>query len=178
MFDVNMYLETEAKGLKEGKGYYGYILEYLTKAGTPVTRQEIELEEKVTANRLLLIAAYNAMERLTKPCQIIIHTDSRYLKNGLETWVHQWYQVDWIASNGGHVKNKDLWKALHAASKNHLVKVEVTKNHEYSAWLKDEIKRRERKDIEEERIKAENLLKSENALKGENTLKSPHELEA
>ncbi|GEM_PF-371832 len=177
MFSVNIYLETETKGIREGKGYYAYLLEYIKIDGDPVSRQEIEPEVKITPNRLILIAAYNALERLTKPCQITIHTDSSYLKSGLETWIHQWYQVDWIASNGGYVKNKDLWKALHEASRNHLVNVETTKVHEYSMYLKDEIKRRERKDIEEERIKAENVIESENAIKDQNTLKSPYELE-
>jgi ribonuclease HI len=60
--------------------------------------------------------------------------------------MHQWYQTDWINAKGEHVKNKDLWKPLHALAKNHLIRVESVRAHNYSVWLRDEIRKREAAD--------------------------------
>lgn len=144
MFDVNIYIETTIKSANKANGYYGYVLEYmLQKKNEPFTRTEIEQETNITANQLYLMACYRALERLDKPCQITIYTDSKYLQNGINTWMHQWYQVDWIGKKGNLVKNLDIWKPLHTLAKQHFIKVEHVKAHNYSAWLRDEIKRRE-----------------------------------
>ncbi|RDY30168.1 RNase H family protein [Lachnotalea glycerini] len=151
MFDVNIYIETTIRSANAGTGYYGYVVEYfLQKNQEPVTRQEIESEEKVTANLLKLLACYRALEILKKPCQVTIYVDSNYVESGIKTWMHNWYQTDWVNSKGNLVKNKDIWKPLHALSKLHFISVENVKAHNYSAWLQDEIKKR-RKQIEKNR---------------------------
>ncbi|RDY30315.1 RNase H family protein [Lachnotalea glycerini] len=144
MFDVNIYIETTIKSANVGAGYYGYVVEYmLQKKQEPITRVEIEKEVNITANQLYLMACYRALEILEKPCDIIIYTDSAYLQNGINTWMHQWYQADWIGAKGEHIKNLDLWKPLHEIASKHLIKVENVKAHNYSAWLLDEIRKKE-----------------------------------
>lgn len=143
LFDVSIYIETTIKGANKTDGYYGYVLEYmLQKKKEPYTRTEIEEEKNITANQLYLMACYRALERLDKPCDIKIYTDSTYLHSGINTWMHQWYQTDWISSKGEHIKNKDLWKPLHTLARNHLVRVELVKAHNYSVWLREEIKKK------------------------------------
>lgn len=152
MFDVNIYIETTVKGANKTNGYYGYVLEYfLQKSNEPFTRTEIEEEKNITANQLYLMACYRALERLDKSCDITIYTDSIYLQNGINTWMYQWYQTDWVNGKGEQVKNLDIWKPLHALTKKHLIKVEYVKAHNYSVWLQDEIKRRENTESEENR---------------------------
>jgi ribonuclease HI len=147
MFHVNIYLETTVKSANVGTGYYGYVVEYiLQKKNEPATRVGIEREINITANQLYLMACYRALEILEKPCDITIYTDSTYIQNGINTWMHQWYQTDWINAKGEHVKNKDLWKPLHALAKNHLIRVESVRAHNYSVWLRDEIRKREAAD--------------------------------
>lgn len=147
MFDVNIYIETTLKGANKGAGYYGYVVEYfLQKNQEPVTRSEIELEENVTAYQLQLLACYRALEILKKPCQVTIYIDSAYVESGIKDWMHKWYQEDWIGSKGNLVKNKDIWKPLHALSKLHFISVENVKAHNYSVWLKDEIRKKEESD--------------------------------
>ena len=144
LFDVNIYIETTIKSANVGTGYYGYVLEYmLQKNNEPVTRTEVEKEINITANQLYLMACYRALERLEKSCDITIYTDSTYIQNGITTWMHQWYQTDWINGKGEHVKNKDLWKPLHTLSRSHLIRVELVKAHNYSVWLRDEIRKKE-----------------------------------
>lgn len=144
MFDVNIYIETSLKSANVSDGYYGYVVEYiLQKKKEPVTRNEIGKEVNITANQLYLMACYRALERLEKSCDITLYTDSPYIQNGINTWMHQWYQADWINAKGEQVKNMDLWKPLHELSKRHFIHVENVKAHNYSVWLQDEIKKKE-----------------------------------
>lgn len=151
MFDVNIYIETTIKGLNKENGYYGYVLEYmLQKKNEPFTRIEIEQETNITANQLYLMACYRALERLDKPCSITLYTDSSYIQNGINTWMYQWYQTDWISAKGEHIKNVDIWKPLHALTKKHFIRVELVKAHNYSVWLRDELKKKEAADCNEQ----------------------------
>ena len=152
MFDVNIYIETTVKGANKTNGYYGYVLEYfLQKSNEPFTRTEIEQETNITANQLYLMAVYRALVRLDKPCQITIYTDSKYLQNGINTWMHQWYQTDWITAKGDLVKNLDIWKPLHVLTKIHFIKVERVEAHNYSVWLQGEIRKKEGEESEANR---------------------------
>jgi ribonuclease HI len=143
VFDVNIYIETTIKSANVGSGKYGYVVEFITKDEVPVTRSSIEEELNITANQLNLVACIRALEILKKPCQITIFTNSKYVENGINTWMHNWYQNDWINAKGDHIKNMDLWKPLHNAARQHFIKVENVKAHNYSVWLRDEMRKKE-----------------------------------
>lgn len=66
-------------------------------------------ETDTTNNRMELTAVIRALER--NPSVTIV-TDSKYVKDGIEKWIHVWKQRDWKTSSGGNVKNQDLWKKL------------------------------------------------------------------
>ncbi|MCD4784522.1 MAG: ribonuclease HI [Candidatus Eremiobacteraeota bacterium] len=69
--------------------------------------------ENTTNNIMEMMAAINALkftEKFVEP--ITIYTDSKYVKNGITTWIHNWKRKGWRRSNGGEVKNLKLWKAL------------------------------------------------------------------
>ena len=72
-----------------------------------------------TNNRMELRAALAALQALTRPCTVEIHTDSEYLKRGVTEWLAIWLRNGWRTSSKQPVKNRDLWQALYAAMKPH-----------------------------------------------------------
>ena len=68
-----------------------------------------------TNNRMELMAAIQALEALTKPCRVELHTDSQYVKNGITQWITSWKAKGWRTADKSPVKNADLWQRLDAA---------------------------------------------------------------
>jgi ribonuclease HI len=82
-----------------------------------------------TNNRMELMAAIQALETLTRPCKVELHTDSQYVKNGVTTWIHGWKARGWKTADKSPVKNEDLWKRLDAARSRHQVDWRWVKGH-------------------------------------------------
>lgn len=61
--------------------------------------------------------------------QINIFTDSMYVKDGIEKWVHNWEKNNWITSQKTPVKNQDLWKKILSHTKNKNIKWEWVQGH-------------------------------------------------
>jgi ribonuclease HI len=78
-------------------------------------------ERDTTNNRMELMAAIAALEALKRPCRVRLHTDSRYLKDGITQWIHDWKRRDWKTADKKPVKNVDLWQRLEAAIAPHHV---------------------------------------------------------
>jgi ribonuclease HI len=72
-----------------------------------------------TNNRMELRAAIEALESLTRPCRVELHTDSTYLRNGITKWVNTWQRNGWMTATKAPVKNQDLWQRLLAAIRRH-----------------------------------------------------------
>lgn len=72
-----------------------------------------------TNNRMELRAALEALNALTRPCQVKLYTDSVYLRNGITKWIHGWLRNGWRTASKKPVKNQDLWRALLAAVARH-----------------------------------------------------------
>ena len=68
-------------------------------------------ESESTNNRMELTAAIRAIEALTRPCRVVLHTDSEYLRKGITVWMHAWKRNNWRRKRG-EVKNIELWKRL------------------------------------------------------------------
>lgn len=86
-------------------------------------------EADTTNNRMELLAAINALERLEKPSQLTVVTDSAYVKNGVTGWIFSWKRNGWKTSNKKPVKNVDLWQRLDAAQERHSVTWKWIKGH-------------------------------------------------
>ena len=67
-----------------------------------------------THTQLELTAVIRALSCLKRPCPIIIHTDSSYVKDGITKWVHGWKRNGWRTANKSPVKNVELWQQLDA----------------------------------------------------------------
>jgi ribonuclease HI len=87
-------------------------------------------EAKTTNNRMELTAAAAALEALKRPCHVVIHTDSQYLKNGITRWVTGWVRKGWKSSIGDPVANIDLWQRILAAAEVHRVEWKWVRGHD------------------------------------------------
>ena len=74
---------------------------------------------QTTNNRMELRAAIEALETLSRPCLVEIHTDSQYLRNGITQWIHNWQRNNWRTAAKQPVKNQDLWRRLLTAIERH-----------------------------------------------------------
>lgn len=107
-----------------GIGGWGAVLESKGK------RKEISGGEPATTNnRMELRAAIEALNTLNQPCNIVLHTDSEYLRNGITRWLAGWKKNGWRTSTKQPVKNEDLWRALDAAAARHTIHWQWVKGH-------------------------------------------------
>ncbi|WP_226426739.1 ribonuclease HI [Xanthomonas sp. NCPPB 2865] len=86
-------------------------------------------EATSTNNRMELMAAIMALETLTEPCQIVLHTDSQYVRQGITEWMSGWVRRGWKTAGGDPVKNRELWERLHAATQRHSIDWRWVKGH-------------------------------------------------
>ena len=86
-------------------------------------------EALTTNNRMELMGAIMALEALSESCQIVLHTDSQYVRQGITEWMANWVRRNWKTAGGGPVKNRDLWERLHAANQRHKVEWRWVKGH-------------------------------------------------
>ncbi|MEB1611890.1 ribonuclease HI [Xanthomonas campestris pv. campestris] len=86
-------------------------------------------EATSTNNRMELMAAIMALETLTEPCQIVLHTDSQYVRQGITEWMSGWVRRGWKTAGGDPVKNRELWERLHAATQRHNIDWRWVKGH-------------------------------------------------
>ncbi len=102
---VMIYTDGACQG-NPGPGGWGVILRY--------GQHEKTLsggETDTTNNRMELQAALEALRALTEPCQVILFTDSEYLKKGITEWLPHWKRRNW-RRKGGKLANVDLWMKL------------------------------------------------------------------
>jgi ribonuclease HI len=74
-----------------------------------------------TNNRMELTAAIEALDHLTRPSTVKLHTDSTYVRSGITTWLRGWERNGWLTSDRKPVKNADLWRRLAEAVRRHEV---------------------------------------------------------
>ncbi|MBE2212064.1 MAG: ribonuclease HI [Xanthomonadaceae bacterium] len=107
-----------------GPGGWGVLLRY--------GARERELsggEPDTTNNRMELMAAIMALETLTEPCDVVLHTDSKYVQQGISQWLPNWIRRGWKTAGGAPVKNQDLWERLDVATKRHRIDWRWVKGH-------------------------------------------------
>lgn len=86
-------------------------------------------EALTTNNRMELMAAIRALEALSEPCKVTLHTDSRYVQQGISEWLAGWRRRGWKTAGGDPVKNQDLWQRLDEARSRHQVEWKWVKGH-------------------------------------------------
>lgn len=107
-----------------GPGGWGVILDYNG------TRKELSGGEgQTTNNRMELMGAISALEALKRPCEVEMHVDSQYVKDGITKWIHGWKKNGWKTADKKPVKNAELWQRLDTALKLHKVSWHWVKGH-------------------------------------------------
>ena len=120
---INIYTDGACKG-NPGEGGWGAFIEY--------SNQKVKLygyEKDTTNNRMEIIAAIEALRFIKVQSDIIIYTDSKYLMNGINTWIHGWKKNNWKTSSNKNVKNVDLWKIIDELNSNHSIEWIWVKGH-------------------------------------------------
>ena len=87
-------------------------------------------DPETTNNRMELMAAIEALNALRKRCQVVLHTDSKYVMDGITRWMPGWKQRGWKTAAKKPVKNQDLWQALDRAASRHDVDWRWVKGHD------------------------------------------------
>ncbi|MBE1236254.1 ribonuclease HI [Phaeovibrio sulfidiphilus] len=82
-----------------------------------------------TNNRMEMMAVIAALESLKRPVAVRIHTDSRYVHDGITRWIHGWRKNGWKTASKQTVRNVDLWQRLEAAMKPHTLEWEWVRGH-------------------------------------------------
>lgn len=113
-------------GCKPNPGPGGWAA--ILRLGT--TEKELTGGDKVTTNnRMELTAAAASLEALTRPCKVVINTDSEYVKNGITRWHTGWVRRNWRNAAGDPVANMDLWRRLLDAAKPHDIEWKWVRGH-------------------------------------------------
>jgi ribonuclease HI len=107
-----------------GPGGWGAILRYQT------TEKEISgYSPDTTNNRMELTAVVEALSALKEKCRVTVYTDSRYLRDGITSWIQRWKRNGWKTAAKTAVKNQDLWEALDRICQKHQIEWRWVKGH-------------------------------------------------
>jgi ribonuclease HI len=120
---VEIFTDGACRG-NPGPGSWAVLLRY---PGKEKTLSGTALQ--TTNNRMELMAAIQALMALKKPCQVLLSTDSQYVKKGITEWLPQWERRAWRTANKTPVKNSDLWKQLAEEVKRHKIQWIWVKGH-------------------------------------------------
>ncbi len=123
MTPVVVYTDGACKG-NPGPGGWGALI-----VDGGVTRELVGGERETTNNRMEMTAVIRALEHLDAGREIDLHTDSQYVKNGIETWIHGWKRNGWKTADRKPVKNADLWRELELQAARHRVRWHWVRGH-------------------------------------------------
>jgi len=121
--EVDIYTDGACRG-NPGPGGWGALLHYQSRV-----RELWGAEPDTTNNRMELTAAIEALNALTEPCKVNLHTDSQYVRLGITEWLPNWKAKGWRTSARKPVKNVDLWQQLDSAARVHKVHWHWVKGH-------------------------------------------------
>ena len=119
---VTVYTDGGCKG-NPGPGGWGVYIIYNDNRTIKLNGKD----EHTTNNKMELTATIKALEFLKNEKNILLYTDSTYVKNGITKWIKSWIKNGWMTSQKKDVKNKDLWINLNNLS--------IGKNIEWK-WVK------------------------------------------
>ncbi|GEM78650.1 ribonuclease HI [Vibrio superstes] len=107
-----------------GPGGYGIVMRYKEHE-----KQIAKGFTLTTNNRMEMMAAVEGLKLLKEPCNVVLTTDSQYVRQGITQWIHNWKKRGWKTSDKKPVKNADLWQALDKENQRHQVEWKWVKGH-------------------------------------------------
>lgn len=124
MKKVDIFTDGACKG-NPGPGGWGAILR--------MGRHEKEMagsDPSTTNNRMEMTAVIRALNALIEPCEVTLHTDSRYVIDGMTKWIAGWKRNGWVNASKQPVRNADLWHELIEAAQRHMIHWQWVKGHD------------------------------------------------
>ncbi|MEO7031337.1 MAG: ribonuclease HI [Herbaspirillum sp.] len=123
MDQVEIFTDGACKG-NPGRGGWGALLIF-----GDSKKELFGGEVNTTNNRMELTAVIKALGVLSRPCHVLLYTDSQYVQKGISEWIHGWKARGWKTAARAPVKNVDLWQALDAAQGSHQIEWHWVKGH-------------------------------------------------
>ena len=123
MKTVIIYTDGACRG-NPGPGGWGVLLKYGT-----ISKELYGGDASTTNNKMELTAAIKALKEIKEPSEITLYTDSKYVLQGIEEWIHNWKKRQWKGANKKPVKNIELWKELDELRDKHNIKWKWVKGH-------------------------------------------------
>ncbi len=123
MKTVNIYTDGACRG-NPGDGGWGVLIEYEN-----ISKEYFGGEKNTTNNKMELKAAIHGLSVLKESCEVNITTDSKYVMDGITSWIENWKKNNWKNASKKDVKNKDLWIELDNACLKHKVTWKWVKAH-------------------------------------------------
>ncbi len=120
---ITIFTDGACRG-NPGPGGWGAVLE-----SGPHRKEIAGGEAATTNNRMELMAAISALEALKQPSEVDLYTDSVYVRDGIERWIHGWKRNGWRTADRKPVKNADLWQRLEQAATRHTIRWHWVKGH-------------------------------------------------
>jgi ribonuclease HI len=120
---TEMFTDGACRG-NPGPGGWGVLLRF-----NSTEKELFGGEPETTNNRMELMAAIRGMEVLTKPCSVVLTTDSQYVMKGITEWMENWKRRGWKTAAKKPVKNVDLWQRLSTALEKHEVEWQWVRGH-------------------------------------------------
>jgi ribonuclease HI len=120
---INVYTDGACKG-NPGPGGWGVLLQW--------NGHEKELfggEPQTTNNRMELRAVIEALAALKRDAKVRLYTDSKYVHDGITSWIHNWKKRGWKTAARKPVKNVDLWQQLDREAEQHSIEWVWVKGH-------------------------------------------------
>ncbi len=121
---VEIFTDGACKG-NPGPGGWGALLR--------MGKHEKELsgsDPSTPNNRMEMTAVIRALEALIEPCEVLLHSDSRYVIDGMTKWIHGWQKKGWVNASKKPVRNEDLWHELIDAAGRHRITWQWVKGHD------------------------------------------------
>lgn len=121
--NVEIFADGACRG-NPGPGGWGALLRFKDNE-----KELYGAEADTTNNRMELTAVIKALESLKRPCQISVTLDSKYVLDGIQSWIENWKKRGWKTAAKKPVKNEDLWRQLDALKQDHEITWNWVKGH-------------------------------------------------
>jgi ribonuclease HI len=123
MKSIEIYTDGACRG-NPGMGGWGAIIQFQNNS-----KELFGGRAETTNNQMEMRAVIEGLKALKEPCKIILYTDSKYVMDGITSWIHGWKKNNWKTANKKPVKNMELWQELDQLVNQHEITWKWVKGH-------------------------------------------------